>query len=304
MKMFPWFAISIVFLFHEVSSQRCDFQMVAGRQQGVLCHNISYDLTVPSQCISGTSCGIVIDVHGLTMNGTWEEALTEASVYSNIGNCLTLQPSSGPGLPPDCTWGVGDQCSLKVLAGLDDVEAVFSTDKSRVYMGGSSEGGIFSDFMMRHVNASRFAAFVVGAAWAHIPPEKHSFLWYTGRHDTLSMILPAIVEPQLVKFQQTWNLTTHEMVSVGQEHEHHRWTDAARTVEVEWLVHNYTNNGTISGKVIAGHCAPGGVDAPPHPPFARVAGIPLRLSCPQPDPKEAEKGSWAGYVTSNFFARH
>ena len=147
----------------------------------------------------------------------------------------------------------------------------------------------------------------VGAAWADVPADgsKHNFVWYTGRHDTFTGITPDKVEPQLAKFQQAWGLTRHELVSAGEQHEHHRWTDAARSVEVEWLVHNYTLKGeTVTGLLTAGHCAPGGRDAPPNPPFAKELGLDLRLSCPQPNPKSAEEGCWAGKVTSSFYARH
>ena len=105
--------------------------------------------------------------------------------------------------------------------------------------------------------------------------------------------------------KQAWALTQHTLVSAGAQHEHHRWSDASGSVEVEWLVHNYTLKGeTVAGLVTAGHCAPGGRDAAPSPPFAEVLGLPLRLSCPQPDPKQAEPACWAGKVTSRFYARH
>ncbi len=131
-------------------------------------------------------------------------------------------------------------------------------------------------------------------------------MWYIGRHDTFTHIQPARVEPQLEKFRAAWGLTEHTLVSSGSEYERHRWSDAAGSVAVEYLVHNYTlKNETVTGTLTAGHCAPGGHDDAKHgPPFAKVAGLPLRLSCPQPDPKTAEKGCWAGEVTSSFYALH
>lgn len=158
--------------------------------------------------------------------------------------------------------------------------------------------------MMNSEHADTFAAFVVGAAMAERPAKPTNFLWFTGRYDTFTGITPEVVEPRLNEIIEAWQLTEHSIASVGSDHEHHRWSDAAGAVEVEWLVHNYTNGGLIGKTVTKGHCAPGGHDAPPNPPFAEILGMELRLSCDQPDPKKAEKGAWAGPVTSGFYTRH
>ena len=43
------------------ADEPCAFARVAGRQQGVLCHGIMYDLTVPAQCLEdGRRCGVVV----------------------------------------------------------------------------------------------------------------------------------------------------------------------------------------------------------------------------------------------------
>ena len=92
----------------------------------------------------------------------------------------------------------------------------------------------------------------------------------------------------------------------GAMFEHHRWSnpDAADGVEIEYMVHNYTLRGeTVIGAYTAGHCAPGGTDAPPNAPWAYFGRFPLRLSCPQPDPTVAEQGV-AGQTWSAFFDRH
>ena len=104
----------------DATAGRCAFEHRSGRQAGVRCHGISFDLSVPPRCIdaaSNTSCGVVVDVHGLTMNATWEEALTELSVHSARRDLITLQPTAEAGcVPPACSWsGGGADCAAKVI---------------------------------------------------------------------------------------------------------------------------------------------------------------------------------------------
>ena len=294
----------------------CAFARVAGRQQGVLCHGIMYDLTVPAQCLEhGRRCGVVVDVHGLSMNGTWEEALTAMGAHGARIDCLTLQPSSqpaglGPG-PPWTSWRSGDECAAKALAGLDDVEAAFAVDARRVYLAGLSEGGDCANSTLNRADgaAARFGAIVIGGNGASLPRAplpRVSWMWTIGRYDTLTGVQPGVVEPRLAQYTAAWNLTTHELVESGAMFEHHRWSnpDAADGVEIEYMVHNYTLRGeTVIGAYTAGHCAPGGTDAPPNAPWAYFGRFPLRLSCPQPDPTVAEQGV-AGQTWSAFFDRH
>lgn len=282
----------------------CAFRREAGRQTQS-CHDISYDLTVPAQCLL-RSCGVQFDVHGFTMNGTWEEALTEASRYGADLDLITVQPTAVDGcVPPDCSWPSSTYCAEKVHNALDDVEEIFNTDRARYFMGGSLQGGGCSNAVMNGAQASRFAAFTVGASMATIPPQPQNFLWFTGRYDTFASVTPDRVVPRLNQFIQAWGLTNYTLRDAGREYELGRWEHPSGFPSVEWFVHNYTAAGTIVGAVIGGHCAPGGLDGPTYgPPFARILGMELRLSCPQPDPKQAELGSWAGAVTSGYYNRH
>merc|ERR1712054_720984 len=219
------------------------------------------------QCLNRTKCGVIVDVHGLTMNGTWEEALTQtATLYAAPLNLITLQPSASLRPPPLPSWGT--DCSIRCLAGLDDVRSAFEVDKTRLYFGGSSQGGACTNAVMNGPRAREFAAFTIGAAYADIPKNgnKYNFLWYIGRYDDFSGNKPSRVEPQLAKFRQAWGLTSDRIIDSGKDFERHSLTDDAKTVEVQYLVHNYTLKGfNIPGSVVDGHCAPGGIDAAPHP---------------------------------------
>ena len=77
----------------------CAFAHTSERQYGIACHGIAFDLTVPAQCLNAgpKKCGVIVDVHGLTMNGTWEEALTEMSTYAAGMDAITLQPTAQRG---------------------------------------------------------------------------------------------------------------------------------------------------------------------------------------------------------------
>ena len=220
------------------------------------------------------------------MNSTWEEALTEMSINAATMDCITLQPSAVVGCKcgPQCSWpDSGTTCSKAVRLGVLDVEATFGTDSSRYYMGGSSQGGSCTNTMMSSEHADMFAAFTVAGAHVTLPPQKRNFMKFVGRHDPINFPR-GFNDLDVQKVVKAWNLTEHSMLSVGEMHEHHLWTDAARSVLVELLVHNYTVPTT------GGHCAPGGRDADMYSDHF----LPARLSCPQPDPKKAERGAWQG----------
>jgi hypothetical protein len=186
-------------------------------------------------------------------------------------------------------------CAEKVRLGLLDVEAIFGTDASRYYVGGSSQGGICTNALMTGKHADMFAAFTIGAAGVGLPSKPRNFMKFIGRHDPINFPL-GYNDKDVQKVVKAWHLTEHTLLSSGKMHEHHLWTDAAQSVFVELVTHNYTE------KVTGGHCSPGGHDDPAHGDFF-PDGKGAHLSCPQPDPKKAERGCWQGEQTVAQYAR-
>src|SRR5689334_13901444 len=71
------------------------------------CNGITFDIEVPVACMSG-GCGLILDVHGLTMSGPMEEANSELRVRGGAAGFVVIQPSANPS-PPQSSWGDSDE---------------------------------------------------------------------------------------------------------------------------------------------------------------------------------------------------
>eukprot|EP00664_Eupelagonemidae_sp_cell27_P003567 gene3567-7936_t len=53
--------------------------------------------------------------------------------YAGTMQAIVVQPTAGPGNPPSSSWPGWVYCADRVLLGLDDVEATFNVDTTRIY---------------------------------------------------------------------------------------------------------------------------------------------------------------------------
>jgi hypothetical protein len=230
------------------------------------------------------------------MVGAWEDDLNQLSEYADEMKALVLNPSShnraGLGWSGN---GITDYCADKVLAGMDDIEALFNIDRNRTIMTGSSQGGsCTANMMLRNASVTdRFAVFNVAASVPHVPEYfVGPVMWFMSPKDGIVSVFrdPQWVQERIDIWRSGWDLDQERVVWEGEKSkimDFYSSTDPRKIFR--WLQHNYTT-GTVQG-----HCSPGGRDAPPKPTY--MTGV--RLSCPQPNPKEAEINT--GEVHTDYY---
>jgi hypothetical protein len=239
------------------------------------CNGLTFDVEVPAACVGG-GCGIILDVHGLTMSGAMEDANTGLRARGGAAGFVVVQPSANPA-PPQASWSESDE--PKVFDFLTRAIAVYAIDVDRVHMTGFSQGGFMTwRFVCAH--ADLFASVAPAAAASNcpvvgnpagapacsftgteIPSRKLPILYMHGRADQ-NYIPFACAQPQVDAIVSAWGLTANGVVASSPTYARTRWSDAAGTV-VELIAHDYTSSAQVpfvSASELEGHCFPGSTD--------------------------------------------
>ena len=239
------------------------------------CNGLGFDVEVPSACVAG-GCGIILDVHGLTMSAAMEDANSELRARGGAAGFVVVQPSANPA-PPQASWTAADE--PKVYDFLTRAIAVFAIDAARVHMTGFSQGGFMTwRFLCTH--ADLFASVAPAAAasncpvvgnpsgppacsftGAEVPSRRLPILYMHGRADQ-NYIPFACAQPQVDAIVAAWGLTANGVVASSPTYTRTRWSDAARTV-VELLAHDDSSNAEVpfvAASKLEGHCFPGSSD--------------------------------------------
>jgi poly(3-hydroxybutyrate) depolymerase len=284
----------------------CVSDISAGHHQ-FGCDGIEYDLEIPSECAAG-GCGMVLDVHGLTMCADQQDKNTELRALGIQHGYVIVQPTapSGP-LGPSWTPVEDDEKIWVVLQQLRDALAI---DRKRLHFTGFSQGGAMTwRFACKHADAFASVAPIAGAnakeLSAVLPPFQLDcpFTLYDSptvelailhMHGTLDALVPfAKAEHQRDAAILAWNLTEVETVSSDAHHVWKRYRSPKGTV-YEFLQHDYTATLGSLPVVIAGHCFPGGPDWNTNP----SPGETLFFGCAPPNAFH-----W-GQVVMKFFLDH
>ena len=223
------------------------------------CDGLAFDVEVPGKCLIA-SCGLVVDVHGLTMNAKMQDNNTSMRALGDKYGYLVLQPNAN-GKPPLSAWTAADDA--KVAALMQRVIKVWHVDARRVHFTGFSQGGSMSwRFFCTygHLLASAAPAAACGAVLAsgclaQGKQAKHRIplLYMHGTKDVLANYSCA---KQLRDALVTrWKLTTKKVVSQSSAHSWTRHT-SAKGEHFELLSHDYAAKSFL----IQGHCYPGSKD--------------------------------------------
>ena len=251
------------------------FPHPAAGHSSYTCNGVAFDVEVPAQCIVG-GCGIILDIHGLTMSGLMEDANTELRTRGGAAGFVVIQPSATPA-PPQSSWTESDE--PKVFDILTRAIAVYGIDPDRVHVTGFSQGGFMTwRFLCAHADvlasvapaaaasncASAGGAGPIQAACSftgqELPSRKLSILYMHGRADE-NYIPFSCAQPQVDAIASAWSLHADGVVSSGAGYTRTRWSDASVTVEL--LAHDYTSTAQVpfvSASELQGHCFPGSND--------------------------------------------
>ncbi|MGZ3416703.1 MAG: alpha/beta hydrolase family esterase [Polyangiales bacterium] len=221
----------------------------------ISCDGFKFDVTVPDACVSG-GCGIVLDVHGLSMSGKMEDNNTAMRALGVKHGYVIVQPNANPA-PPASSWNPATDDD-KVFGFLKQAITAFGIDTKRVHMTGFSQGGMMTSRMLcKH--ADIWASVAPGAgtgcsfSGADTPSREVHTLYLHGTSDAL--VAFSVGKAQVDAAVAKWKMTAQPDVESDGKHAWHRWKSAAGTV-LEFVQHDYQ----AASIVLKGHCFPGSTD--------------------------------------------
>lgn len=223
----------------------------------VSCPSNVYQLTVPDSCENG-GCGVILDIHGGTMDAALEDAGTrlstlgkDAVAFGATTPYIVIQPTKPSGI-----WSESGADDQNVFDFLQSVVNVFNADTSRLHMGGFSQGSSMTwRFICQHTDT--FASF---APIAGVNPNdqgnigcdlpRKPILFVNGLYDPLA-IYANEATPVLATVRETIGAADLEEMTLeeGDKHSHISLTGAGYVFE--HIAHE-------SVGLVGGHCIPGG----------------------------------------------
>ncbi|MEM6995157.1 MAG: hypothetical protein AAF721_31890 [Myxococcota bacterium] len=238
----------------------CITEVTAGHHV-FACDGFDFDVEVPEGCI-GTQCGLIVDVHGYTMDAAMEDKNTEMRRLGAERGYVVVQPNANPE-PPNASWNVSDDEIVFDFA--MRTVAAFHLDENRLNFTGFSQGGFMSwRFACKYGDV--FTAIAPGAACsASGVVEGCSFdgdvagtphLMYI--HGLTDSLVPydGCAEPQRDQVLAAYAMDeSAEVVAAEAEYRWNRWTSPDGVV-FEMIDHDYRATSPILG----GHCYPGSED--------------------------------------------
>lgn len=208
---------------------------------------ITYNVSVPERCITH-ACGLIVDVHGWTMNGDIQEANTGIAAIGRAEGYVVIQPNA-PGATP--SWSSAHY--PYVAAFVEDAVDAWRIDPRRVHITGFSQGGAMT-FWMRCNRPDLFASAaptaMAGTACAN--GVNMPTLYLQGNNDIF--ISQSAIASTIASFRNGYGLTDEQVVSSNAEVA----TTIYRSPDPDEppfasIVHNYSSYG------VNGHCIMGSV---------------------------------------------
>jgi len=245
---------------------------------------IVYDVEIPAACAQ-MACGLVLDMHGLTMTGDTEDENTGMRALGQANDYIVVQPTA-PGTPP--SWDQATHAPM-VFAFVEELATAAGTDPKRAHAMGFSQGGGMT-FRMVCDHADFFASAapagaITGCAFsgADTPSEEVDILQVHGRTDAI-VDFDGIAVPQRDAALAAWPFDAGVVLEDDGAHKATRWTTSSGTL-FEFWEHDYE----ASSFILKGHCVPGGTD---------LDGFPFGYSC-------TDQGTFVfGELAMQFFLAH
>ncbi len=226
------------------------------------CGPFEYDVSIPEICLV-EPCGLIMDVHGLTMSAAMQDANTNLRELGRQRGYIVIQPNANPD-PPAASWNPNAD-DAELIAFLQRVAAAFHVDPDRLHFTGFSQGG-FMSWRMVCAHADILASVAPGAACGNDltpdcqftedeqPSEPVDILYLHGVDDVLVPYGCAPVRRDAVV--AAYGLGPEEVLVAGDGYTWTRHTGADGTV-FEFITHEYNAANTL---LLGGHCFPGSDD--------------------------------------------
>ncbi|MGZ3450763.1 MAG: alpha/beta hydrolase family esterase [Polyangiales bacterium] len=235
---------------------------ITARASGTIeCDGLRYDVSVPKACET-SSCGLVLDIHGLSMSARIEDANTNMRALGDKYGYVVVQPSANPA-PPDRSFGLPDPKmpvwlpdvdETRIFAFLEHAIDKLAIDRDRVHMTGFSLGGMMTwRIFCKHAEVFASIAPASGAKGcsfdAHEMPSREAPVLYLHGHG--DQLVPYYSATELRdRVVRAWNMHAIER-GIG-----------ARYASTSGLVFEFIDHHLASKQKVelGGHCFPGSHD--------------------------------------------
>ncbi len=234
--------------------------MTAGHHVFPCTGGISYDVEISPACAKG-GCGLVVDIHGYTMDAAEEDVETGMRALGDANGYVVVQPNAA-GTPP--SWNqLTDVPS--VFGFVSDAAKALVTDPRKAHVMGFSEGGGMTWAMVcSHADFFASASPLSGIEGCtfiapNVPSRQVPMLMVHGTQDNI-VNFNAVAVPLRDAALDYWSYGTGTVFVTSATYTATRYTTSAGT-DFEFWAHDFTAGSAYLG----GHCGPGGTDVGPSP---------------------------------------
>lgn len=265
-------------------------------EQRVTCEGIQWVIHVPSDGCPPEGCGLIVDVHGLSMSADIQEKNTHLREKGAAQGYIVAQPTAPTGAPT-ASWSEDHDAPVRRF--FDLMLAELPVDDDRVHMTGFSQGGFMVWRFLCH-SAELFASIAPMSAATHgakvphagclphqdPPAQEVDVLYMHGVYDALVDFERAPLQRDSVVY--AFDMAEAAVLSEDDLHTRTRYTNTRGRV-LDFIEHRYENPSPVLG----GHCFPGSDDDGATP------GALFAFNCTDED----QAFVW-GDVVLEFFAKH
>ena len=126
---------------YSIGETECIKDLSPGVRKTYYCKGQSYNLSVSEKCAEEGGCGLIIDVHGLTMDAYQQDQNTGLSVSGPANDFIVMQPFA-----PQRSWHEGHYPNVYDFS--RQVREAFDVDENRLHMTGFSQGSMMTLWFM------------------------------------------------------------------------------------------------------------------------------------------------------------
>jgi len=233
------------------------------------CEGLSVSVTAPSTC-PPAGCGLILDVHGLFMDGNVEDAMTHLRTLGTAAGYVIVQPTAPSGRSPQGpVWFDTDDTA--VFAGMQTVAAAWKVDATRIHVTGLSQGGYMAwRLVCAHSDVFGSAAPALagtpgcpsnnlngGCAFTggSTPSRKLPLLFMAGTKD--AVVPTSCTRAQRDAVISAWALGPKQIVASDATYRRERYAGVGEAT-MDFLSYDYTTDPSGALAANAGHCVAGG----------------------------------------------